>query len=288
MAQTQQKKKDVKAQNRKQEIRKQRIRRQRMRRIVFGVELFCILGFWLFWGIGSSKKQETQETSLVSFHEQESVHPEVPKEEKTEGERQVPNVQASSVQKKELPQELLLVNKENKLPEDYDVTLMLLSDGVHKAAEEAYEPLCKMLKAGEKEGLHFVVCSAYRDVKYQEKLFKEDLDALMKSGYSYEKAYQEVAKSTMPPGYSEHSTGFAFDIVALDYQMLDAGQEKTEENKWLQQHCAEYGFILRYPKDKADITGISYESWHFRYVGEEAAQIIMDEEITLEEYLEEL
>lgn len=287
MAQTQQKRENVKAQNRKQEIRKQRIRRQRMERILLAAELLCILGFWLVWGMGSRESKQQEEVPLVSFYEWESVHPEVPKEE-TEGGKQISAMQTSTMQNKEWPQELLLVNKENKLPEDYDVTLILLPDGVHEAAKEAYEPLCKMLKAGEQEGLHFVVCSAYRDVKYQEKLFTEDLDALMQSGYSYEQAYKEVAKQTMPPGYSEHSTGLAFDIVALDYQMLNAGQEKTEENKWLQQHCAEYGFILRYPRDKEDITGISYESWHFRYVGKEAAQRIMDEEITLEEYLEEL
>ena len=111
---------------------------------------------------------------------------------------------------------------------------------------------------------------------------------MMARGYSYERAYEEVAKETMPPGCSEHSTGLAFDIVALDYQMLDAGQERTEENIWLREHCAEYGFILRYPKDKEDITQISYESWHFRYVGEKAAKEIMERGITLEEYLKDI
>ena len=89
----------------------------------------------------------------------------------------------------------------------------------------------------------------------------------------------------MPPGYSEHSTGLAFDIVALSYQMLNEKQEKTEENKWLQEHCAEYGFILRYPKGKEEITGISYESWHFRYVGTEISKYIMENGLTLEEFL---
>ena len=82
-------------------------------------------------------------------------------------------------------------------------------------------------------------------------------------------------------------TGLAFDIVALDYQMLDQKQETTEENQWLREHCAEYGFILRYPKDKEDITGIDYESWHFRYVGVEIAEYIMENGISLEEFLEE-
>lgn len=183
---------------------------------------------------------------------------------------------------------LILVNKENPLPDDYDVELVTLPDGVHKGALQAYESLCEMLDAGRREGLAFEVCSAYRDSERQRQLFEEDVIALMVRGYSYEKAYEEVARETMPPGCSEHSTGLAFDIVALDYQMLDAGQENTEENIWLREHCAEYGFILRYPKDKEDITQISYESWHFRYVGEKAAREIMESGVTLEEYLENL
>lgn len=185
-----------------------------------------------------------------------------------------------------LSREILLVNKDHPLPEDYEVTLLTLPDGVNRAAEEAYEPLCDMLKAGRKEGLSFEICSSYRDVERQQELLDEDIHSLMRRGYSYEEAYEEVTRETMPPGYSEHSTGLAFDIVSLGYQMLDAEQEKTKENIWLQAHCAEYGFILRYPKEKEDITAINYESWHFRYVGKEAAEYIMANGITLEEYLE--
>ena len=181
--------------------------------------------------------------------------------------------------------ELILVNKTYSLPQDYATELVTLPDKVNRAAREAYEPLCKMLEAGRREGLQFEICSSYRDVSMQERLFKEDVELLMERGYTYEEAYDEVEKETMPPGHSEHSTGLAFDIVALDYQMLDAGQERTEENIWLQENCAEYGFILRYPKGKEQITGISYESWHFRYVGEKAAKYIMQNGITLEEYL---
>lgn len=188
-------------------------------------------------------------------------------------------------EKPEYNNDIILVNKNHRLPEGYEVELVTMPDKVNRAAREAYEPLCDMLAAGRKEGLNFEICSSYRDVKVQERLFAEDVEALMKTGYSYEEAYEEVAKETMPPGHSEHSTGLAFDIVALDYQLLDAGQEKTEENQWLQEHCAEYGFILRYPRGKEDITSISYESWHFRYVGIEAAKYIMEEGITLEEYL---
>lgn len=183
--------------------------------------------------------------------------------------------------------ELLLVNKDHKLPEDYEVELKTMPDGTNKASIDVYQPLNDMLKAGRKEGLQFEICSSYRSVKRQQELLDEDIRALQRRGYSYEDAYEEATRETMPPGYSEHATGMAFDIVALDYQMLDSKQERTDENKWLREHCAEYGFILRYPKDKEDITQISYESWHFRYVGVEVAKYIMENEITLEEFLEE-
>lgn len=185
-------------------------------------------------------------------------------------------------------EDIILVNKSHKQPEDYQVILKWLPDGENRAAEQAYGPLCDMLEAGRKEGLAFAICSSYRDVERQRALFEADMEALVRAGYSYCEAYEEVAKETMPPGYSEHSTGLAFDIVALAYQLLDAGQEETPENIWLREHCAEYGFILRYPKGKEEITNISYESWHFRYVGVEAAKYIMEKGITLEEYLEEI
>lgn len=183
--------------------------------------------------------------------------------------------------------EILLVNKDNPLPENYEVELLKLPDGANYAAKEAYEPLCNMLEAGRKEGLNFEICSSYRDADYQKKLFEEDVETLMRNGYSHQDAYEETAEETMPPGCSEHSTGLAFDIVALEYQALNNKQENTEENQWLQEHCAEYGFILRYPKGKEEITSINYESWHFRYVGVEAAEYIMEQGITLEEYLRE-
>ncbi len=192
----------------------------------------------------------------------------------------------ASQNKDVLERDILLVNRDNPLPKGYIVNLLTLPDGVNRAAEDAYKPLCDMLAAGRKEGLTFEICSSYRDVERQQELFNEDIDILMRQGYTYWDAYEEVAKETMPPGCSEHSTGLAFDIVSLGYQMLDEGQEKTAENKWLQEHCAEYGFILRYPKGKEEITAINYEAWHYRYVGVEVAKYIMEQGITLEEYLE--
>ena len=181
---------------------------------------------------------------------------------------------------------LLLVNKANPLPDDYEVDLHWLSNGTCAVSSLIYEPLSEMLTDGSSEGLQFVVASGYRDVETQQQLLDEDIAADMQNeGMSWQEAYDKETMETMPPGYSEHSTGLAVDIVALDYQILDGGQEQTPENQWLQENCSRYGFILRYPEGKEAVTDIHYESWHFRYVGVEAAQEIMSRGSTLEEYL---
>lgn len=259
----------------REQLKKKALRRQKKRRKrLFLCAEIVVLGICSFLAGKSAGAKQTQERISVSVTDEDILYQEVP-------ETEVERLERDSSQ-----EGLLLVNKDNPLPEDYTVTLLTLPDGVNRAAEEAYEPLCSMLEAGRREGLNFEICSSYRDQERQKELFDEDVNALMRAGYSYQEAYQEVAKETMPPGCSEHSSGLAFDIVSLGYQMLDEGQERTEENKWLQQHCAEYGFILRYPEGKEEITQISYESWHFRYVGVEAAEYIMEHGITLEEYLE--
>ncbi|MDR0964585.1 MAG: M15 family metallopeptidase [Clostridium sp.] len=180
----------------------------------------------------------------------------------------------------------LLVNKWTPLPERYDVELVLLPDGWNHAAKVAYKPLCAMLEDGQRQGLQFVICSSYRTVARQQELLDEDIMELMNMGYTYEDAYDEAIQDTMPPGCSEHSTGLAFDIVSASYQMLDDGQQYTNENVWLREHCAEYGFILRYPAGKEEVTGIVYEAWHFRYVGSTAAKLISEQGLTLEEYID--
>ena len=102
---------------------------------------------------------------------------------------------------------------------------------------------------------------------------------------SYTEAHWQTKLNLALVGTSEHHTGLAVDLVGTDYQTLDEKQADTPEAKWLAEHAYEYGFILRYPEGKENITGIIYESWHFRYVGKEAAAEIMGQEICLEEYL---
>lgn len=182
-------------------------------------------------------------------------------------------------------EDILLVNKNHPLDEHYKPTLKKMRDYGVEVDESIFDALNDMLNAGRKEGLSFWIASGYRSTDRQRELLDEDIEDLVRQGYSYSEAYEEVVRETMPVGCSEHATGLCVDIVSRNYQILDGKQAQTKEAKWLHKNCAKYGFILRYPDGKEDITGVSYESWHFRYVGVTAAEEIMEQGITLEEYL---
>lgn len=182
---------------------------------------------------------------------------------------------------------LLLVNPWNKLPENYSVKLKRLANGL-QVDERIYDDLNAMLTDCWKAGLHPVVCSAYRPLSTQTRLYNNKIARLRYAGYSYEAAVQEAGRWVAVPGTSEHQTGMALDLVSASYQMLNEKQENTAEQKWLMEHCWEYGFILRYPADKTEVTGIGYEPWHYRYVGKEAAAEMQKSGLCLEEYLDSL
>ena len=191
-----------------------------------------------------------------------------------------------SLQSQEQSQDwrLLLVNRWNPMPEAYAVTLKKLPNGL-QVDERVYDDLTAMLADCGKAGLHPIVCSAYRDMETQTRLHKNKIARLRAAGYSQEAAEQEALRWVAAPGASEHHTGMAVDIVSASYQKLTRQQEKTAEQKWLMEHCWEYGFILRYPTDKSEVTGIGYEPWHYRYVGRETALAMRDSGLCLEEYL---
>lgn len=180
---------------------------------------------------------------------------------------------------------LILVNPWNYLPKDYEISLKTLDNG-YQVDERCAADLSNMLKDCQDEGFCPVICSAYRTGEKQERLFSNKVKRLMSQGYSEEDARVEAAKVVAVPGTSEHQLGLAVDIVDASNQMLDESQEHTKVQKWLMENSWRYGFILRYPNGKSEITGIIYEPWHYRYVGREAAKEIYEQEVCLEEYLE--
>lgn len=152
------------------------------------------------------------------------------------------------------------------------------------------QPLKDFLAAAKADGYTLQVISGYRTFARSAVLLENEVQAQMKyNGYSREKAEQVAATRVAPPGTSEHNTGLAVDILSGDYynhhSQIEESFEYDAEAAWMKAHCAEYGFILRYPKDKQDVTGIIFEPWHFRYVGVEIATYIMQNGLTLEEYL---
>ena len=181
---------------------------------------------------------------------------------------------------------IMLINKQHPIPEDYTFTLgnIKTMKGTMKCDERIIEELLSMMQDAKKDGVNLAICSPYRDLKYQEVLFDRKIVNYMNKGMSYMDAYKLASQAVTLPGASEHQVGLAIDIVCDTYQLLDEGFGNTDAGIWLSEHCSEYGFILRYPKGKEYITSIEYEPWHFRYVGKDAAAIIMEQGLCLEEF----
>lgn len=183
-----------------------------------------------------------------------------------------------------IPWNMTLVNAENPMQEGYVPELAEVENGYSVDARIA-EDLNAMLAAARADGCQPQICSAYRSVEKQVQVFNDTVNSWISQGSSFWDAYQRTTQEVALPGTSEHGIGLAVDIVSNQYAELDAKQAETMEAQWLQEHCYEYGFILRYPPEKQSLTGIIYEPWHYRYVGREMAQKIKESGLTLEEYL---
>ncbi|HLS09059.1 D-alanyl-D-alanine carboxypeptidase family protein [Lentibacillus sp.] len=187
------------------------------------------------------------------------------------------------------PHEILsLVNKENALPEGFEPLNLVVPDvrfpfedflPKKQMRQVAATALEDMFKAADEAGLELYAQSGYRSYDRQDAIFAANV-----AEHGEEAANNFSAR----PGESEHQTGLTMDVTSpdVDFRLITAFGE-TDEGKWLKQHAAEYGFIIRYPEGKENITQYQYEPWHLRYVGEKAATDIMDQKITLEEYLGE-
>lgn len=156
---------------------------------------------------------------------------------------------------------ILVVNKTYALPADY-------APGVNGEAKAAFD---EMQADAAAEGLNIYISSGYRSYDYQAGLYQRYVD---KDGKA------EADRYSARPGHSEHQTGLAFDLNSIEESFAD-----TAEGEWVRQNCYRYGFIIRYPSDKEDVTGYKWEPWHIRYLGKETAQAVYDSGLCLEEYL---
>jgi len=180
---------------------------------------------------------------------------------------------------------IILVNRWNPIPKDYTTELVNATRSVQVAAI-CYDSLQKMLEDCRQAGFPPKVYVGYRSYSTQSGLFQSRLKYYMSRGLSYGSAYSQVRKIVAIPGTSEHQLGLAVDLMDQRYYSQDLSEDHALY--WLAEHCWEYGWILRYPEDKSDITGIIYEPWHFRYVGVDLAMELKESGLCLEEYLDAL
>ena len=250
---------------------KQRNKKQFQQRLIILLAITFVLGFFAGFFVGKNQEKEIQ--FVMAEPENDSS--------------QTDSLQEKAIDYESLPWNLKLVNFEHALDETFEPAKLAEVDNGYAADSRIADATKKMIAdARSKDNVRIIALSAYRDYDYQMELFENKVQRLQQEkGYSVDKAREEAKTVVAYPGTSEHQLGLALDLVDARHVKLDESQENTAAYKWLYEHCAEYGFIVRYPNEKTDITGIIYEPWHFRYVGVEAATYIMEHNITLEEYL---
>jgi D-alanyl-D-alanine carboxypeptidase len=175
---------------------------------------------------------------------------------------------------------LTLVNTGYRIIDSYKPDLVYVcgsSERLDKKIAEHYEA---MYNAAKEDGVTLTPCSGYRSYDRQKNNYNNKVAYYEDLGYTKDEALEKAATIIMPPGSSEHNLGYAMDIVCVDEWFED-----TDEFNWLMENAQDYGFILRYPKDKQDITKVTYEPWHWRYVGVEHAKKMKATGQVLEEYL---
>ena len=237
---------------------------------------------------GESEDASSEETSSDESSSEESSS-------ENESEDQPANTTPVG-EKPEASWSTMLVNQWSYMPEGYVPEVREISyNGVsplnNKFDVRAAEALEQMLADARAAGYNMYLVSAYRSHDYQVNLFNRKVNEYKALGYTDDEAYKQASQWVAIPGTSEHCTGLAADIVSSTWYNYNSDLthdfEDTEHFDWLYSHCADYGFILRYPKNREATTGITYEPWHYRYVGVEAAKYIMANNITLEEFCAE-
>ena len=186
---------------------------------------------------------------------------------------------------------MVLVNHTNKMPDNYtfDTKECGSQTAVNKTLQTpACDAFLEMQKAAAADGVTVWMQSGYRSVKYQTGLYERKTKYYTDRGYDTATAKEMAAAVVNPPGYSEHNCGLAADLNSPEHTGLDEGFENTTAFRWLCEHAVEYGFILRYPKGAEDKTEITYEPWHWRYVGKENAAKISASGLCFEDYIAQL
>ena len=262
--------------------------------IIGGIAALCaaivlIAGYRYYFQNDITDSETASVTTTDTTLETNDLTPDTVNEEKTEDEKpEQKEVTAKviideSIKPEDINGVEILVSKLKPIPEERIFILEYVVPG-KRCDTRAVQPMKDMLEAAQNDEVKLVISSAYRDNKRQDELFDQKIKKYMNYGYSYLEAYKKAANELSIPGTSEHEIGLGFDIMSEDHQKLDEAFGDTNAGIWLANNSYKYGFILRYPKGKEDITGIQYEPWHFRYVGVDVATSIYNQRSTLEEY----
>lgn len=222
-----------------------------------------------------SEKQEQAESVAET-----SSKPEAKAESKSE---------SKSTEKKtdERDWRLILVNPDNLIPDDFEVELEMTRYG-YKVDKRIVKDVENMINAAANDNVSLLICYGYRTLEQSQQLFEKQINRQLARGLSQEEAVAEAKRWVAPPGTSDHHTGLALDIVTPEYQVLNHGFYNTPAGQWMAKNCWDYGFVIRFPEDKQDITGITYEPWHLRYVGKEHSLAMRENNECLEEYVARL
>lgn len=255
--------------------------RQRNRRVALVIILSCFICIMAMINL-EKERSVSQEAYARQQEKTEEAKKSSDEDSGTQNNLQL----ASEEEKKQWY--LKLVNAENPMTQEDipEVAEETVDEEGYQVDKRIVQDLEDMFEAARAEGLNPMICSAFRAWDTQVSLYENKVSRVIEEeGLNEEDAAVKAATVVARPGTSEHQIGLAVDIVSHDYQELDEEQMNTPEQKWLMENCWKYGFILRYPVNKSQITGVIFEPWHYRYVGKEAAKEISEQELTLEEYL---
>lgn len=254
--------------------------RQRNRRVALFVIIMCVAAAGIFNVVRAKQKDKAEQAYAEQMAEQEN-------QAAREGNDQDSGLKLADEEEKD-QWYLKLVNAKNPISQEDvpEVATETVDSNGYQVDARIIDDLQAMFDAARAAGRNPVICSAFRSWDTQEYLYQNKIERVMaEEGLSEEDARKEAGTVVAVPGTSEHQVGLALDIVSSEYMNLDDKQMETEDQQWLMENSWKYGFILRYPLNKSDITGIIFEPWHYRYVGKEAAKEIYEQDITLEEYL---
>lgn len=255
-----------------------------------GIILGALIGMLLMGLSGRARIKEVREECKTTENklkkENEQLQAEAEKAKVQPSSEEIAKENAEKLASNDDDWSLVLINSESPLDTSYAPSLTKITDD-YSVDSRIADDTKKMFQDAADAGMSLNIVLAYCDNETLKESFNNEMLNWIYQGEAPLDAYDKTKQSVALPGSSEHATGLAMDITSSDYQGADDEEESTDEVKWLKANCANYGYILRYPTDKSDVTGIVYEPWHFRYVGKTAAKEIMGQGITLEEYLEQ-